>query len=285
MSTLGNQKRFKAAVRRAHKGQSCSPTAGPHIKLSMRKQQHAWQNQSSELVIKVACQDTSECPFFYISVFICAIFLRGFTHVGQPSLLCQPEKAFEYSVWEACLLLPLKSTACDLGRVSTYGIPPFCWPVFSFIHFLSTSWGLKHLQFQSLLQSLLCQPEKAFEYSVWEACLLLAIKSTACDLGRVREHMAFLPLAGQCFLLFTSWGLKCLEFHVSVSYMIFLSLRHVFSFVSLPRDPSLPFSRSFSLHSSLSPKSGAALHLPHPLLINADGRIVTDEIQQCVMIH
>ncbi len=187
----------------------------------MRKQQHAWQNQSSELVIKVAWQDTSECPFFYIFVFICAIFPRGFTHVSQPSLLCQPEKAFEYSVWEACLLL--------------------------------------------------------------------ALKSTAYDLGRVRKCTAFLPLAGQCFLLFTSWAhvkvwnVCSSTWAVSVSYMIFLSLWHVFSFVSLPRDPSLPFSPSFSL--SRSPESGAALHLPHPLLLNADGRIVTDEIQQCVMIH
>lgn len=172
-STLGNQKQFKAAVRRAHKGQSCSPTAWPQIKLSMRKQQHAWQNQSSELVIKVACQDTSECPFFYISVFICAIFLRGF--IGQPSLLCQPEKAFEYNVWEACLLL--------------------------------------------------------------------ALKSTACDLRRVREHMAFLPLAGQCFLLFTSWAhVKvwnvCSSTWVFHTWSFSLSLRHVFSFA-----PPQPFSR------------------------------------------
>ncbi len=144
----------------------------------MRKQQHAWQNQSSELVIKVAWQDTSECPFFYIFVFICAIFPRGFTHVSQPSLLCQPEKAFEYSVWEACLLL--------------------------------------------------------------------ALKSTAYDLGRVRKCTAFLPLAGQCFLLFTSWAhvkvwnVCSSTWAVSVSYMIFLSLWHVFSFVSLPRDPFSP---------------------------------------------
>lgn len=90
-------------------------------------------------------------------VFICAIFPKGFVHVSQPSLLCQPEKSFEYSAWEACLL---------------------------------------HVN----------------------------------DLGRVRKRTASLPLDGQCFLLFIScahvkiWNVCSSTWAVSVSYMISLSL-------------------------------------------------------------
>lgn len=106
-------------------------------------------------------------------VFICAIFPKGFVHVSQPSLLCQPEKSFEYSAWEACLL---------------------------------------HVN----------------------------------DLGRVRKRTASLPLDGQCFLLFIScahvkiWNVCSSTWAVSVSYMISLSLSDMCFHLS--PSPLRPFS-------------------------------------------